>query len=899
MKVSAQDIIKHIKNNEIDISSYELEGACRDRSFLERLDKKYLEIDDLIQIIRFNPDKFNLEKLLISGIRKELQTLDELQEAIDTKKEQLKSGHGNPEVDYASIMGAESALKNVRKSLPGIRKKYRGMNALFVNSTFDINDVPMLDILDSRIIIDQRKNDKNEKMIKLKEIEDKFSQIKAGEGKTGMDLIFSFIYSKDLLSALPTEEFRHEICDYGVNKTLWQSGLTKQSDLFKEKAELKDVDAFVNKYIGTEEEYTVRKFVYPLIKENIEYVDVDKLVMLYAYRLIVALETKELSSEDLEGARQVLSEINDYCKKQKIPDNYKLSFIGDDDGEKLSATIDFPPQIFGRMLAKFHDGKYYNPKEIKILKEKIMAEEIYLDDIPEQLLSSLFTNEEYKKILFSNDRNFKCLKAVLDIPKETIRNIAVRENIDSADKIKILSENNIFQTGEFINLYLANYIDKEVLLEFIKNSDQEISFDYESIVKSYYELDARERNREFYERYIELCKDIMKQIDETDPGRNIHKEFSDNLMEKIEVTSYNKSEKESNIEQLEYLYKTGLLQLESIISWEDKRIVETFLKDGIIDYVRIEDLVKSKTISMEYAQNLLGDYILSKDIDTETRIKYIKSGLVPEEYVGLAYQELLINSAQAAELEKDGYFERIKYETLTWDELQEKAKIKLGNLRSLIKIRGEGNGIGSKTYSYSTNGMLIEPDAREKLFELLGAKRAESTELKQGDPFYNYEFYVLPDKDGEYGLESIVIAERYFLNKDKPITFATANATYFFKWRDLLYISKLKKTEIAKESKDIVYKANHIVTDGEEKEGSWANKVLTAIGKTMMGRETRKYNSKSITRVAQGKVKELYSARDWMAIKNHADDIDLGQYSFKNPSQNSSEDDSPGGDGTR
>ena len=78
MKVSAQDIIKHIKNNEIDISSYELEGACRDRSFLERLDKKYLEIDDLIQIIRFNPDKFNLEKLLISGIRKELQTLDRI-----------------------------------------------------------------------------------------------------------------------------------------------------------------------------------------------------------------------------------------------------------------------------------------------------------------------------------------------------------------------------------------------------------------------------------------------------------------------------------------------------------------------------------------------------------------------------------------------------------------------------------------------------------------------------------------------------------------------------------------------------------------------------------------------------------------------------------------------------
>lgn len=905
MEIKINDIIGYIKKCEIAIGTYDFGMACIDNDFINELNKKFIEnnmetidIEELIKILEENKDKFNPEILLLAGLRNEDESLEKLHEIIQTTKKEIASARKKTNIEETALLiQMEEEYKKILKSVPQIRKKYHGMDVVYTKLAFGEENVPVLDILDSKIIIDQEKGRNKKKKNQLKDLEERISKIEV-EDKTGMDLIFSSLFATDILSVFPTAKFRGELFKYRIYKSLWETGLRDKNEILEAG---KDLKVFKEKCIGNGENAEIKRFAYPLLKEFIDYADIDRLVMMYAYRLIGFLESNDVSNKNTEAIRKILLEIQNYCEKNKIPDNYKLSFIGEDANIKSTEMLEFSTKHIKESLKRFQNGVYYNGEKLEEIRKKVSFGEIYLDEIPSYFLNFLFSNAEYGQILFSSDRNFKYLTEVFKIKKDDIKNIAIETGIDSIDKLRILINNNIIAPNDLTSMYVYNLLDKKILLEFLKKESATINYD--DLVKGYPETINDKKKKEYYDKYIELCKDIVEQsisINPETPAEKIREEVSENIMEKL-AENYELEKRELYIEQLEYLYKTGLIQIKSIVDWDDKAIVARFLKDKVIDSTIVKKLMTDKTISTEYAQGLLGECILDPEMDSETRLKYIKSGLISEDYIGKAYQELLIDSSQANELENEGYFERRKYDTLSKEELQEKAKIKLelGDISSLVKIRGEGGESRRNPYAHERRGMLIDPYAREKLFELLGAKRAISKEIQPGDPFYNYEFYVLPDKNGEYDLESVVIAERYFMNKDKPKTFATGNATYFFQWRDLLYISNLKKSEMARKSKDIVFKANHITSDGDNKEGCWGNSVITAIGKTMMGRTIRKYNKKALARIAQNKVKELYSAQNWTTIKNYADDIDLGQYIFKNAIVKSSDDNDPHDDGNR
>ena len=906
MKVKIDDVIRYIKNGEFNVDIDDLKMACTDDELFESRFENISEFqynDDVLEAISDIKDKLNPEILLLRGIRNVVESIEYANKQIADKKREVKPIKDKKNMDdLGRILRAEKNIKKAEQSIKNLRNNYKGLNCIYVRSVM-YNNAPFLDILDSRIIIDQEKSNRSKKQRQLHEIHKMFSQI-SGDNKTAYDLIGSSIDASDILSVFPSENFRVEIQDYMINKTLWNAGFKNSTAIYNERRN--NAEDFCEKYIGDNEDEVMNKFILPILDEFIEYADIDKLVMIYAYRLMNYAETQDLSKGDVEAIRRVSLEILKYCEKNKIPDNYKINCIGEDESEgfEVDKTVDFSPKTIKKFMKNFQNGIYYNKEKRDMLREEIRKGEKYLDEVPPQLLGSLFNTEEYEKLLFSNDKNFKFLSSVLKMENETIMRIAIKDGINSAEKIDLLLKNNVIDTVELTKLYILDYFDLDVLIDAVK--DREVRFDYSDIVNLYYDSIDEENEsevdlKECYERYVDLCLALIVRKVSSNPenSETIRKEASEELMEII-AEKYDESKRELYIKQIEELYKKELLQLESVVNWEDERIIARFLQDEVIDSNDVKKLIDDKIISVEYAQGLFQESILDPEMDSETRLEFIRKGLVSEEYIGKAYQELLINSLQAEELEKEGYFKRSKYE-LGLEELQKKSNvelIELGDLSALTKIRGEGDG-RSSSYSCENKGVLIDPSAREDLFMLMGAKRAISSKIKPGSAFYNYEFYVLPNEDGEYDLDSVVIGEKYFTSKDRPKTFSTGDATYFFKWRDLLYLSNLKKTEIIKESKDIVFKANHVTSDGEEKEGRWGNSTITAIGKTMMGIAVRQFTKKAIGKIAKNRLKKLYDMDEWININNHAANIDCGDHNLKLLKQNSSEDSSPGGDGNR
>lgn len=52
---------------------------------------------------------------------------------------------------------------------------------------------------------------------------------------------------------------------------------------------------------------------------------------------------------------------------------------------------------------------------------------------------------------------------------------------------------------------------------------------------------------------------------------------------------------------------------------------------------------------------------------------------------------------------------------------------------------------------------------------MLKAGKPNKVEISETSPFYNYEFYIIPDESGKVNLNSVIIAERIYEEKEEHI----------------------------------------------------------------------------------------------------------------------------------
>lgn len=833
------ELIKLMKNNEILISDYDILNSINDEYlreiFYEKIQNTESTIEKKCIFIDQNSDELNLEKMLLYGFRNKKALLDAFEERIQQEEQMQKSNKNTLDIIMASKFTVGKLKENKikeEKNLIKLKRLLKGIDICVATEYYNkTTNKPELEILDSKELITGKNISSRKNEEKLDVLFENLSHIKY-EDLNGVDIFFNVIPINEIIGIFPNKEFNEIIFSYCINKYLWQKG--KKSE--KEIEEARENPMQVYKlYLENNVQDFLQKGVIPCITENLQYADIDKLVMCGAYRCYQGLESKNATKEDMVLIHQVLKELLKYCKNNKISENYKLEIQTDKEDLQRIEKVPYSYKDIEKCLNRFYKDRYISNSRISEIKEQVKRGEMPIACIPKEILEIVYNNDDYKKLLFLNEDIFKDIVNLKNLSNEEIVQEAEIQGLDSFEIINLLLNQNVITVEDLPKLFLNNKISKDTILK--------------------------------------LCEEKIEL-----------KEISEQFMEYF-AENYDPKNRENYIAQLENLYKAGIINIESIISWENEAIVARFLKDRVIDSTVVKQLMQDKTISIEYAQSLFGECILDPDMDNETRINLIKSKLISADYIGKAYQANLIPTSLADELTEAGYFEKSKYENISIDELQENSVYKLGDLRGLSKFRSDfGDGEGTLyPVNKTKNAMLIDPNAREDLFELLRAKRAVSTEMEPNDPFYNYEFYVLPTEKGEYGPNSVIIAERYYNNKDTMKSFATNNATYFFKWKDLLYMSNLKKSEVNKASKDIVFRANHVVSDGEDKEGSWGECVLTAIGKTMMGREIRKYSKGKAKIEALSRLEKIYSKEEWEDIQNKKIDIDVGVHSFKNP----------------
>jgi len=369
---------------------------------------------------------------------------------------------------------------------------------------------------------------------------------------------------------------------------------------------------------------------------------------------------------------------------------------------------------------------------------------------------------------------------------------------------------------------------------------------------------------------LELYSYLLKNKDE-----NYKQKISENLTMEI----LDKLDNKELIDVLKLCYINGLIFSDTIAEWCGTEIIEQFYQEKLITLDSIIDLAKKKKIPLEFAISKLKSIIEDLEVDYDEKIKYLKTGLLDENYIANLYKQNIIFEMDFEELGElriiSKYIINKTIRSKKLEDAEANSAIKITGIDELKKIKPDTTrtGTGGRT---KKDQAIIDPIQREEYIKMFDAYRA-TTDLDKNSPFYNYEFYVIPDENGDIGLDSIVIAERYYENKDTEDRLATKNATYFFKYKDLMVLGNFPKSKMVEERKGIVFTSRHTIAT-EKRVGSWARSVLYNIIKTRFSVDLDKLTEKEKRVLVEEKLKQMYSKSELVKILEMAISIDKGEF---------------------
>ena len=899
-KVSEMSLKEILDITDLIMRPTDIVHFCHDQDiideFMDRNRGKDLDFTEVKQFLLKYEDKIDKEKLVLIIARNYEENLKTINNSIRNKEDSIlkKVRTSNKEMlkeEREELINYTIQKELQEKNLKNTKKLGKGLNtcvALYIydyeNNRYDIK------IIDSKEIIDGISSKKTQNLKRFKEL-DKELKRKNPEENVGIESLIQTIVLTDFYEIFPDiyvgDSARAMIIDNDIVK---RELMTKEElEKMKHKNYGEYEDFVTNtKFLG--DVCDLRK----ILEKHIDHVDVDKLIMICCYRYEEGLENNEIDEKDIEEVKKILQTSLRFVKENKKTFEFQLQ-TKQSEGYK-GKIVKYSTKDIKNCINRIRNNKYLGREEIKNIRQKVTLGEMNLFNIESNDVDVIFSERELASFANLNDENLKYVAMKLQWNADKIVEAIIKKEGCSSDLLRNFVTQKMITSKDVLELYMNNGISLDQIKEIKKDIDlSEIVNSYELI--QYYihsiELESKEENKKEYKRYLKLYKEVLIN-DRPEELETIANDFMVEIIER-----YDQNKQEEYLQQLKEFYKEGLLTIDVIVEWNNQEAVEKLIIDLYKGQeVRLEEVkewIKDKKVPFECIKELVWE----KDISYEERMKVAGEGWIPEEEIFDLYKKTLIRDKDLLELADKSIIDRNKAENIINEtnlaDLEKNSKIVLRVNDTIQKIkRDESLYVTEKERKENSPKnkkpkLIIDPNERKEFFKLLGAGIPDEVEITEKSPFYNYEFYVIPDETGKIDQNSVVIAERIYEEKeehikndagrkDKELRFATDNATYFFKYKDLMVLSNyLKKDEAVKEKKDIIFKANHTIAT-DKKNGHWAASVIYGIAKTMLSSDLKEYSKENQRRIVVEKLSRVYGHDQFMKILDKGTEIDSGEY---------------------
>ena len=616
------------------------------------------------------------------------------------------------------------------------------------------------------------------------------------------------------------------------------------------------------------------------LTDRLEYVDMDKLLLASAFRIIQSLE-KNNENEDLEKRKE-------FNRRQKEILEKMLQHINTK--RKIGATIEVNPYwnnldgsladaiIYKTMNLQYDitrilpSGIYASEELIEETDEQLLNREKGLADVDKDLLKFMgFCEDDYIEYGILSEANFNYILDNYDVSNEKVKGILDRSESISKQTIEKLVNREKVEHGDIIELYtkgkistqdVKDYIDSEEIIELYENK----KINTQQLIEFYHykSLDVETMGALVILNGIE--KDMLEALDNKTVNFEEVKAISetgsiDYLDKNYIFSKYTDKNAENNFKTLEPLFlgiQCGKLTIEQLDELYTKYEI---VKEEDLFGAALKGYFTSETIEALYLRSLISDEILDE---------LSKQGIITEKFAQTTKNKLSIEKISSS------YPFTGNIETVDLDDIYELPEGKIE--------REEGNGKTNEGGSKTEKG--IEADYKLAVISNLGVNvqkiSEDSFKYDRDNPFYNYEFFIIPEKDGEINGESIVIAERLYQNRKKQTGIPYGDATYLFTLKDLKRIGKKSKTEIREfmRGKKVDKEEIEIAEDKEESneynayQGTkriihrskffWSTKLAKKIGEMLENSKTSIYTDKELEEIRNSPlmINELYLDSD-------------------------------------
>ena len=875
IRMSIEEIIKKY---ELDFNEYVVSNSIID----EKVNEKYTEF---MEKEKNNMSNLKLKRFVIDnqeGIGKEefvLYTLSYYNELIEALKEVQK----NPKKEELYRFGINS-VQEFNNYTEYEKNKYNKFKKAFQDFDYIIaKEQYQPEYKDRSIYCEDAKyylgkRNEKKKVERMKHIKEELKEIKHND-LTGYEVVWSLLTAKEKTNIYDSDSLNKEFFKLCINKYIMKEYNILAKDIDNV---VKNEGLMENVYKEVDKSSDYTNIAKSAAETKPEYVDIDKFLM-YAGIRIIALNESGNEFEDtkeLEFFKKILETVRKNIKteKRKEIDVYAKC--------KKIDTFNFSKKEIDKSLRRYQNDKYINSNEINEIRELMFKGKQNLSETDINL-DILFDKDELKWLLFSNDENFEYLKnkfSEKEIISEGIRSLKRGIfDVECRNVIEGLTRMNLLDKETIYELYEGKAIKSEEINYILNFMNLEDIVDINKMLQLYEERDKNKKSEEMYSNYLKYNKEVSNESNKNEEGIS---KYSEVLMEKL-AENYDENSREEYIQRLENFYQEGMLDLRSIISWEDQNIVVNFLKDKILN-IRALILLKNKgVITEQYFQDLFGEILLGDEVTDEFRMDSYKKGLVSDDYIAKAYIEGLISKKELKELIELGKIS--KENNIIKAKLHEEFLEKLNNtidvnsgehdrkidLSDVKKFNGRINGPstiqpGKKYYGKTTK--IIKATQRENYFKLFGAAYyTDKIRVDLNGAFSDYDFYIIPDENGEIGENSVIIAERYYNDRKLQDEYAVDNRTYFFRCED--FVDSLTKDETSTNKR--MFRVNHKLSQ-KNKKGTWAQKVKEAIAKTMLGDDLSEYSESNANKIIEQKLKSFYTEKELSAINEKCDEIDYG-----------------------
>lgn len=405
--------------------------------------------------------------------------------------------------------------------------------------------------------------------------------IKREENKKRLEEIDKEISLGKILAILSPQDYSEFIFAYPGNADVMDYIVRMNVGEMKETYIMNNPDA---------DEITIQNNMVKMIvdsqKEFIENyadkIDVDKLLLIAAYRAKILMKESQVGEED----RDILTEIMEIGNRNIVNPKSRIAGELQIHINEQYRNIIYSAERLKEDVTRIFEGRYYSKEEIFNIKKDILSGELELSNVVDKELFKLLNfNKKDKLELIGNDpKNFEYLIMFDEIEQEELSNALNKIGDFKLDKIipDFLHIKGMINKKDIFNMYMKRNIDLPKVIALNKKySELSPEMSVEELMNYYIQMKESENKIKDFDRYSLLFRELKLK------GKNQAEQ--NNIEEQIVEEIYKLDGEYS--EDFKSLYKSDLLSIRTLIDWNG---------DGII-----YDLIQNKSLKPKDAKTLL------------------------------------------------------------------------------------------------------------------------------------------------------------------------------------------------------------------------------------------------------------------------------------------------------